>query len=166
MIASLVWFPVGCSKPATDGEKQNAGSSAAEVKDGKKNEKGAERIPVEVMPLALTPMNESLPNEEVARQFHDHFPVEEAAALVLLLAHERAPTTGETFVTGGGFTSRVALVMGTGFTQKGASPEALLDRFEDVMSLSEGLAPNASHEVRTHIIERLREAPSRRSGSS
>jgi NAD(P)-dependent dehydrogenase (short-subunit alcohol dehydrogenase family) len=107
-----------------------------------------------VMPLAYTPMNASLPNEECTRQFHDHFPVQEAAALILLLAHERAPTTGETFVTGGGFTARVALVMGSGLVQEGASPEGLLERFDDVMSLLEGWAPEASHSVRMHIIER------------
>jgi NAD(P)-dependent dehydrogenase (short-subunit alcohol dehydrogenase family) len=109
-----------------------------------------------VMPLAFTPMNASLPNEEVTRQFHDHFPVEQAAALILLLAHERAPATGETFVTGGGFTARVALVMGAGLVQEGTSPEDLLERFDDVMSLAEAWAPEASQQIRMHIIERQR----------
>ncbi len=109
-----------------------------------------------VMPLALTPMNAALPNEAVARQFRDHFPVQEAAALVLLLAHERAPVSGETFVTGGGFSARVVLSVGPGLVHDRRRPEHLLEHFDEVMSLDPALAPTTSHEVRTHVIDRLR----------
>jgi len=105
-----------------------------------------------VMPLASTPMNSSLPNEEVARQFRENFPVDKAAALVLLLAHVQAPVSGETFVTGGGFSARVALVVGPGCAPEGSSPEALLDRFDEVMSLDDALAAVTSAEVRARVI--------------
>ena len=88
-----------------------------------------------VMPLASTPMNSSLPDKEVARQFRENFPVEQAAALILLLAHEQAPASGETFVTGGGFTARVSLVMGPGVVPEEPGPEALLAQFDEAMSL-------------------------------
>ena len=112
-----------------------------------------------VMPLALTPMNASLPNEEVARQFRDYFPVQDAAALVLLLAHAQAPVSGETFVTGGGFSARVSLVVGAGLAQEKSSPEELLGRFEEVMSLERAPAPVTSHQLRSHVIDRLRGGP-------
>jgi NAD(P)-dependent dehydrogenase (short-subunit alcohol dehydrogenase family) len=108
-----------------------------------------------VMPLASTPMNSSLPNKEVARQFRENFPVQRAAALVLLLAHERAPTSGETFVTGGGFTARVSLVMGSGVVPEEPGPEALLARFDEAMSPADAPMPKTSADVRGHIIDRL-----------
>jgi NAD(P)-dependent dehydrogenase (short-subunit alcohol dehydrogenase family) len=117
-----------------------------------------------VMPLASTPMNASLPNKEVARQFRENFPVQKAAALVLLLAHERAPVSGETFVTGGGFSARVSLVVGSGIVPEESSPEGLLESFDDVMSLAGAPAPLTSAEVRGHVIERLRGRPENPSG--
>jgi len=114
-----------------------------------------------VMPLASTPMNTSLPDQDVARQFREHFPVHKAAALILLLAHERAPVTGETFVTGGGFSARVSLVMGPGVSPTEDSPEALLEHFDEVMSLSDAAVPDMSSEIRERVIERLRGASGR-----
>jgi hypothetical protein len=112
-----------------------------------------------VMPLASTPMNTSLPDQDVARQFREYFPVQKAAALILLLAHERAPVSGETFVTGGGFSGRVSLVLGSGVTPLESGPEALLENFDELMSLSNALSPSTSTEVRLHVIERLRRNP-------
>jgi NAD(P)-dependent dehydrogenase (short-subunit alcohol dehydrogenase family) len=108
-----------------------------------------------VMPLALTPMNASMPNQDVAQQFRDHFPVRKAAALVLLLAHQRAPVSGETFVTGGGFSARVSLVVAAGVVPDESSPEALLERWDEVMSLVGAAAASSSAEVRDHVIDRL-----------
>ena len=110
-----------------------------------------------VMPLASTPMNTSLPNQEVSRQFREHFPVEKAAALILLLAHEAAPATGETFITGGGFSARVSLVLGSGVVSEESSPESLLGCFDELMSSAGGSAPTQSGRVREQIIDILRD---------
>jgi len=112
-----------------------------------------------VMPLALTPMNASMPNQKLAQQFRDHFPVHKAAALVLLLAHERAPVSGETFVTGGGFCARVSLVVGPGAVPDESNPEALLECWDEVMSLAGAPATSSSAEVRDHVIGQLRGTP-------
>jgi NAD(P)-dependent dehydrogenase (short-subunit alcohol dehydrogenase family) len=108
-----------------------------------------------IMPLASTPMNTSLPDKEISRQFREHLPVDKAAGLVLLLSHEKAPVTGETFVTGGGFSARVSLAMGSGVIPKDPSPEGLLERFDEVMSLDGATAPNTSGSVREQIIRSL-----------
>lgn len=117
-----------------------------------------------VMPLAATAMNSSLPNQELVRQFRENFPLAKASALVLLLAHERAPVSGETFVTGGGYTTRVSWVVGPGATPEDGSPEALLECFDDVMSLTPVVAPNTSGAVRGHVIEHLQTAPGKAPG--
>jgi NAD(P)-dependent dehydrogenase (short-subunit alcohol dehydrogenase family) len=111
-----------------------------------------------VMPLAATAMNSSLPDKELVRQFRENFPVERAASLVLLLAHARAPVSGETFVTGGGFTARVAWVVGSGVAPEDDSPEALLARFDEAMSLTEAATPDTTSAVRAHVIARVRPA--------
>ena len=108
-----------------------------------------------VMPLGLTKMNDNLPDEQVSRQYRELFPVEEAAALVLLLAHERAPVSGEIFLTGGGFTGRVALVVARGVIQERATPEGLLERMDEVMSLTDASAPVTSSGARAHVVDRL-----------
>jgi len=108
-----------------------------------------------VMPLAATAMNANLSDEELVKFFRDHFPVDQAAAIVLLLCHERAPCTGELFATGGGFTGRIALVLGRGVVDTHPTPEALLERFAEVESLAGGIAPESSHATRQFIVERL-----------
>ncbi len=109
-----------------------------------------------VMPLAATAMNANLPDPDVVKSFQDHFPVHEAAALVLLLCHERAPASGETYITGGGFTGRVGLMVSQGIAEPGAGPEEILEAIDAVRDLRSGHAPTSSSDARAFIVERLR----------
>lgn len=144
-------FGIPHSIPYATAKAALLGLTQALAQDG-----AAARIRVNaVMPLAATEMNANLPDPELVKMFQDHFPVEEAAALVLLLCHERAPGSGETYITGGGFTGRVGLVVSQGIREPGAGPEGILEKIDRVRDLAGGHAPRSSGDARRFIVERL-----------
>lgn len=63
--------------------------------------------------------------------------VEQVAPLVVLLAHDDCPSTGEWFTVGGGHASRVAIAVHDGFAHRPSTPEVLAEHWDEVMGAPE-----------------------------
>jgi NAD(P)-dependent dehydrogenase (short-subunit alcohol dehydrogenase family) len=87
-----------------------------------------------IAPLAASRMTEAiLPPEVLAKLDPDL-----VSPLVVYLGSETCTETGSIFTVGGGYVSRVAIVQGDGVVFDEPSPEALADRWDDVIALGDG----------------------------
>ncbi len=94
-----------------------------------------------LMPMAYTRPMYNYPNAEVREWMAASFPAAAVAPLVVLLAHESAPCTGECFAVGGGRVARVAIVAAPGYQDEAAAltPEAVRDHWEQVVALEDAV---------------------------
>ncbi len=101
-----------------------------------------------LMPMAYTRPMHDYPNAEVREWMASSFPAAAVAPLVVVLAHERAPSTGECFAVGGGRVARVAIVAAPGYQQDAASlsPEDVLDHWAEVLDLEHAVVMRHSRD--------------------
>lgn len=96
-----------------------------------------------VVPVADSRMTETVLSPAVRRALNPAHVV----PLVLLLAHESAPTTGGTFETGGGFFSKVRVQRSAGVVLGGgdsvATMEEVADNFARIADMSRSTAPES-----------------------
>jgi 3-hydroxyacyl-CoA dehydrogenase/3a,7a,12a-trihydroxy-5b-cholest-24-enoyl-CoA hydratase len=90
-----------------------------------------------IMPFAASRFGLSVPGltEFVA----EHYQPEHVANASLWLLHESSEATGMTFNVGGGFAGRVAIGVGWGWADKGASPEDYQRNAEQITSFDSGV---------------------------
>ncbi len=101
-----------------------------------------------VMPAAYTRMTAQLPDDVFRTFLETYFPPDKVAPFVVFLAHESTTITGETFSVGADRAARVFLAECRGVVGDG-SPEAFVDRVDDLMSLDGwGLPADMMDEVR------------------
>jgi NAD(P)-dependent dehydrogenase (short-subunit alcohol dehydrogenase family) len=101
-----------------------------------------------VAPHAVTRMNGSdgLPTTAIARS--RVLTPERVANLVLVLAHERCPATGEMYYAAGDRFSRFFLAETVGYRQADASPEAILEHWTEIGREEGYTVPAARREAR------------------
>jgi NAD(P)-dependent dehydrogenase (short-subunit alcohol dehydrogenase family) len=87
-----------------------------------------------LMPVAHTRMTAAVPDPVYASWLERHFPPEKVSPFVLLLCHESAPCSGETFIVGGGRAARVVFGTTRGHFESDPTPESFRDHFDAVMA--------------------------------
>jgi NAD(P)-dependent dehydrogenase (short-subunit alcohol dehydrogenase family) len=87
-----------------------------------------------LMPVAHTRMTAAVPDPVYASWLERHFPPEKVAPFVLVLCHETAPCSGETFIVGGGRAARVVFGTTRGHFESDPTPESFRDHFAAVMA--------------------------------
>lgn len=94
-----------------------------------------------IMPVAHTRMTAAIPVPAIVDWLETWFPPEKVAAFAVLLCHEGAPCTGETFVAGGGRAAHVVFETTRGHFDSEPTPEAFRDHFGEVMAHRDAGAP-------------------------
>ena len=94
-----------------------------------------------IMPVAYTRMTAAIPVPSIVDWLEKWFPPEKVAAFAVLLCHEDAPCTGETFIAGGGRAAHVVFESTTGHFDAQPTPEAFRDHFDEVMAHRDARAP-------------------------
>jgi NAD(P)-dependent dehydrogenase (short-subunit alcohol dehydrogenase family) len=87
-----------------------------------------------LMPVAHTRMTAAVPDPVYASWLERHFPPHKVSPFVLLLCHETAPCSGETFIVGGGRAARVVFGTTRGHFDPEPTPESYRDHFDAVMA--------------------------------
>lgn len=105
-----------------------------------------------IAPLAASRMTETILPPEVLAKLDPAL----VSPLVTYLASEACTQTGAIFSVGGGFVSRVAIVQGDGVVFDDITPEAIAERFDDVMAIGEGQEfPGGASEQGGDVVSRV-----------
>ncbi|MFN0155928.1 MAG: SDR family NAD(P)-dependent oxidoreductase [Gaiella sp.] len=83
------------------------------------------------------------------------------ASLVVVLAHERCPVSGEMFAAGGGHVSRIQFVETTGFFDPALTPETVLENWQAVIEPAGATAISDLDSYESRFYGRLPGWPSR-----
>lgn len=87
-----------------------------------------------IAPLAASRMTEAILPPEVLAKLDPEL----VSPVVVYLGSQTCTQTGSIFTVGGGYVSRVAIVQGDGVAFGELTPEALAERWDDVITLGEG----------------------------
>ena len=87
-----------------------------------------------IAPLAASRMTESILPPEVLAKLDPEL----VSPVVVYLGSQDCTQTGSIFTAGGGYVSRVAIVQGDGVAFDELTPEALAERWDDVVALGDG----------------------------
>jgi NAD(P)-dependent dehydrogenase (short-subunit alcohol dehydrogenase family) len=87
-----------------------------------------------IMPIAHTRMTAAIPHAPTVEWLEKWFGPEKVSPLVVYLAHESVPCTGETFTVGGGRAAHVVFAHTRGYFDLDATPETFRDHFDEVMA--------------------------------
>jgi NAD(P)-dependent dehydrogenase (short-subunit alcohol dehydrogenase family) len=104
-----------------------------------------------VLPAGYTRMTAAIPNQEFANLLQERFQPETVSPMVLALVSEEVPCTSLFFQSGAGFVTRMAFAVGKGVSGI-TTPEQVLDRFDDIMSMASASTPADLAEVMTHHV--------------
>lgn len=107
-----------------------------------------------VMPAAFTRMTAQIPDPDFLHLLQSHFGTETVSPAVLLLASEQVPVSGEFFHAGGGMVARVAFAVSQGATGIDG-PDALLERFDEAIDMSDPAYPESVEGVMSHVFGRV-----------
>jgi NAD(P)-dependent dehydrogenase (short-subunit alcohol dehydrogenase family) len=104
---------------------------------GERRERPEQDIKVNLlMPAAQTPVMPRVPDERFQHMMDTAFAPANTSPLVLLLAHENCPVSGEAIQTGGGRVSRFILATSEGWQAPDdkPTPESILAHWDEVMA--------------------------------
>ena len=105
-----------------------------------------------IAPLAASRMTETILPPEVLAKLDPAL----VSPLVTYLVSEACTQTGAIFSVGGGFVSRVAIVQGDGVVFDDITPEAIAERFDEVMAIGEGKEfPQGAAEQGGDVVSRV-----------
>jgi NAD(P)-dependent dehydrogenase (short-subunit alcohol dehydrogenase family) len=90
-----------------------------------------------IMPVAQTPIMPVVPDKEFAAMMDTVFAPAKVSPLVVLLAHEKCPCSGEVIVVGGGRAARMLMLTTAGYADDDPTPEDYLAHFGEVMAGAE-----------------------------
>lgn len=105
-----------------------------------------------IAPLAASRMTEAILPPEVLAKLDPSL----VSPLVTYLSSEACTQTGAIFTAGGGYISRVAIVQGDGVVLDEVTPEAIAERWDDIVELGDGREfPGGAAEQGDAVVSRL-----------
>ena len=94
-----------------------------------------------ILPTAYTRLLASIPDDSFRQFMEDRFPPERASELVVVLASDACPISGESLLVGGGRLARLALAVTEGYISDNPSPEDYLAHLDQVLDESRMFVP-------------------------
>jgi hypothetical protein len=94
-----------------------------------------------ILPTAYTRLLASIPDEPFRQFMEDRFPPERASELVVVLASDACPISGESLLVGGGRLARLTLAVTEGYISDNPSPEDYLAHLGQVLDESRLFVP-------------------------
>lgn len=92
-----------------------------------------------ILPTAFTRMTENIPDETFRNFMRSTFQPERVSELVVVLAHDRCPISGECVLTGGGRIARVSLAVSSGYISESATAEDFAAHLEEAVRSDDAL---------------------------
>ncbi|CAN5210874.1 SDR family NAD(P)-dependent oxidoreductase [soil metagenome] len=104
-----------------------------------------------ILPAGYTRMTAAIPNHDFNDLLKEHFQPQTVSPVALALVSEAVSSSGYFFQAGAGFVTRMALAVSVGVSGITA-PEQVLNRFDDIISMTGSSTPDSLEEIMTHHV--------------